>query len=103
MPRDGLVVIGVHTPEFAFERVIGNVRRAVRSLGVRYPVAIDDSYLTWEAYGNQQWPAEYLIDQTGQLRYIDAGEGDYGQTEALIRGLLSAGGRGCRPRPTSPT
>jgi thiol-disulfide isomerase/thioredoxin len=89
----GLVIIGVHTPEFAFERVIGNVRRAVHSLGVNYPVAIDDSYLTWENYGTEQWPSEYLIDQTGQLRYIDAGEGDYGQTETLIRDLLSAYGR----------
>jgi cytochrome c biogenesis protein CcdA/thiol-disulfide isomerase/thioredoxin len=88
----GLVIIGVHTPEFAFERVIGDVRRAVHSLGVNYPVAIDNSYLTWENYGNQQWPSEYLIDQTGQLRYIDAGEGDYGQTESLIRDLLSAYG-----------
>jgi cytochrome c biogenesis protein CcdA/thiol-disulfide isomerase/thioredoxin len=88
----GLVVIGVHTPEFAFERVIGNVRSAVRTLGVDYPVAIDDSYATWLSYGNEQWPTEYLIDQTGQLRYIKAGEGDYKQTEALIRDLLSAGG-----------
>ncbi len=100
--RHGLVIIGVHTPEFAFERVIGNVRRAARSLGVQYPVAIDDSYLTWESYGNQQWPAEYLIDQTGQLRYIDAGEGDYGQTESLIRGLLSADGGRLPPRTDVP-
>ena len=75
-----------------------------RSLGVNYPVAIDNSYLTWENYGNQQWPSEYLIDQTGQLRYIEAGEGDYGQTETLIRDLLSAYGRPAtrphrRPRP----
>jgi cytochrome c biogenesis protein CcdA/thiol-disulfide isomerase/thioredoxin len=96
--RYGLVIIGVHTPEFAFERVIGNVRRAVRSLGVGYPVAVDDSYLTWESYGNQQWPSEYLIDQTGQLRYIDAGEGDYAQTESLIRDLLSANGEWLPPR-----
>ncbi len=95
----GLVVIGVHTPEFAFERVIGNVRSAVRSLGVDYPVAIDDSYATWLSYGNEQWPTEYLIDQTGQLRYIKAGEGDYKQTETLIRDLLSAGGERL-PRPT---
>ncbi|MGP8207775.1 MAG: cytochrome c biogenesis protein CcdA [Acidimicrobiales bacterium] len=93
----GLVIIGVHTPEFAFERVIGNVRRAARSLGVDYPIAIDNSYLTWENYGAQEWPTEYLIDQTGQLRYIEAGEGNYGQTGALIRDLLSAYGRRLPP------
>jgi cytochrome c biogenesis protein CcdA/thiol-disulfide isomerase/thioredoxin len=93
----GLVIIGVHTPEFAFERVIGNVRRALRSLGVNYPVAIDNSYMTWENYGNQQWPADYLIDQTGQLRYIQAGEGDYGRTESLVRDLLSADGERLPP------
>jgi cytochrome c biogenesis protein CcdA/thiol-disulfide isomerase/thioredoxin len=98
----GLVIIGVHTPEFAFERVIGNVRRAVRSLGVGYPVAIDNSYLTWESYGNQQWPTEYLIDQTGQLRYVEPGEGDYGQTESLIRDLLSANGAWLPPRTDVP-
>jgi cytochrome c biogenesis protein CcdA/thiol-disulfide isomerase/thioredoxin len=88
----GLDIIGVHTPEFAFERVIGNVRRAVRSLGVNYPVAIDDNYTTWLSYGNQQWPTEYLIDQTGHLRYIKTGEGDYNETESLIRDLLEADG-----------
>jgi cytochrome c biogenesis protein CcdA/thiol-disulfide isomerase/thioredoxin len=98
----GLVVIGVHTPEFAFERVIGNVRRAIGSLGVTYPVAIDNSYLTWENYGNDQWPTEYLIDQTGQLRYIEAGEGDYGQTESLIRDLMSANGEWLPPRTDVP-
>jgi cytochrome c biogenesis protein CcdA/thiol-disulfide isomerase/thioredoxin len=98
----GLVVIGVHTPEFAFERVIGNVRRAARSLGVDYPVAVDNSYLTWENYGTEEWPTEYLIDQTGQLRYIQAGEGDYGQTETLVRDLLSAYGERLPPRTDVP-
>jgi cytochrome c biogenesis protein CcdA/thiol-disulfide isomerase/thioredoxin len=98
----GLEIIGVHTPEFAFERVIGNVRRAIRSLAVNYPVAIDDSYTTWLSYGNQQWPAEYLIDQTGHLRYIKAGEGDYSQTESLIRDLLAAGGETLPPRTNVP-
>ncbi len=97
--RDGFVVVGVHTPEFAFERVVGNVRQAVRSLGVTYPVAVDNSYLTWESFGNGQWPTEYLVDQTGQLRYIHPGEGDYGQTESLIRDLLSARGERL-PSPT---
>ncbi|HTW06408.1 MAG TPA: cytochrome c biogenesis protein CcdA [Acidimicrobiales bacterium] len=85
----GLEVIGVHTPEFAFERVVGNVRRAVKSFGITYPVAVDDRYMTWISFGNEQWPEEYLVDQTGQLRYIQAGEGDYGETESLIRDLLS--------------
>jgi cytochrome c biogenesis protein CcdA/thiol-disulfide isomerase/thioredoxin len=98
----GLVIIGVHTPEFAFERVIGNVRRAARNLGVGYPVAIDNSYLTWENYGAQEWPTEYLIDQTGQLRYIQSGEGDYGQTETLVRDLLSAYGARLPPRTDVP-
>ena len=94
----GLVIVGVHTPEFAFERVIGNVKRAVRSLGVTYPVAIDNSYLTWTNYGNSQWPTEYLIDQTGQLRYIGVGEGNYARTESLIRDLMSADGEWLPPR-----
>ncbi len=98
----GLEIIGVHTPEFAFERVIGNVRSAARSLGVNYPVAIDDSYATWLSYGNEQWPTEYLIDQTGQLRYIKAGEGDYSQTETLVRDLLSAGGEKLPPATNTP-
>ena len=88
--RYGLVIIGVHTPEFAFEHSVSNVRRAARALGLTFPVAIDNSYMTWLAFGNSQWPAEYLIDQTGQLRFIHAGEGDYGQIESLIRGLLAA-------------
>ena len=59
--------------------------QAIKSLGVDYPVAIDNAYTTWLSYGNEQWPTEYLIDQTGHLRYIKAGEGDYSQTESLIR------------------
>ena len=95
--RYGLVIIGVHTPEFAFERVIGNVRRAVRDLGVNFPVAIDNSYMTWIAFGNSRWPADYLIDQTGQLRYIQDAEGNYNQTESLIRDLLGAYGEWLPP------
>ncbi len=100
--RYGLVIIGVHTPEFAFERVIGNVRRAVPALGVTYPVAIDNSYTTWLSFGAGQWPTEYLADQTGQLRYIQPGEGDYSQTETLIRDLLSANGEWLPPRTDVP-
>jgi cytochrome c biogenesis protein CcdA/thiol-disulfide isomerase/thioredoxin len=86
--RQGLVIVGVHTPEFAFEHVPSNVRSAVKRLGVRYPVAIDNDYATWNDYGNQYWPAEYLIDRNGHLRRAHFGEGDYGGSEAAIRTLL---------------
>lgn len=86
--RDGLVVVGVHTPEFAFEHVPSNVMAAAKQLGVEYPIAIDDNYATWNAYENEYWPAEYLVDATGHVRHVDYGEGLYGQTESLIRQLL---------------
>jgi cytochrome c biogenesis protein CcdA/thiol-disulfide isomerase/thioredoxin len=86
--KDGLVIVGVHTPEFAFEHVPSNVRAAVRKLGVRYPVAIDNRYGTWNAYGNQYWPAKYLIDRTGHVRYTHFGEGEYDRTEKMIRRYL---------------
>jgi hypothetical protein len=86
--RKGLVVIGVHTPEFAFEHVPSNVRGAVRRLGVEYPVALDNDYATWNAFRNQYWPAKYLIDRRGHLRYYHFGEGSYDTTEARIRTLL---------------
>ena len=86
--KDGLVIVGVHTPEFAFERVPGNVRDAVRRLGVRYPVALDNGYGTWRAYANEYWPAEYLIDRTGRIRRTHFGEGEYDETEGAIRRLL---------------
>jgi cytochrome c biogenesis protein CcdA/thiol-disulfide isomerase/thioredoxin len=94
--RDGLTIVGVHTPEFAFEHVVSNVRTAAKGLGVKYPIAIDDSYGTWNAYGNQYWPAEYLIDRNGDVRSYKAGEGNYDGTEHEIRELLAAGG----PKPT---
>jgi cytochrome c biogenesis protein CcdA/thiol-disulfide isomerase/thioredoxin len=87
--RDGLVVVGVHTPEFAFEHVLSNVRGATRRYGVRYPVALDNRYATWNAYANQYWPAEYLIDRRGRIRHEHFGEGQYAETEALIRRLLA--------------
>jgi len=86
--KAGLVIVGVHTPEFAFEHVVSNVREAARKLGVRYPVAIDDDYRTWDAYQNDSWPAEYLIDKRGHVREIKKGEGQYGDTEETIRTLL---------------
>jgi cytochrome c biogenesis protein CcdA/thiol-disulfide isomerase/thioredoxin len=88
--KDGFVVVGVHTPEFAFEHVVSNVRAQSAALGVRYPVAIDDDYGTWNAYHNQYWPADYLIDATGTVRHVHFGEGDYAGTEHLIRQLLTA-------------
>jgi cytochrome c biogenesis protein CcdA/thiol-disulfide isomerase/thioredoxin len=89
---DGLVVIGVHSPEFAFERDPANVARAVRDLDVRYPVALDNKYGIWRALDNQYWPAEYLIDTSGQIRYQNAGEGHDAETEQQIRKLLAESG-----------
>jgi cytochrome c biogenesis protein CcdA/thiol-disulfide isomerase/thioredoxin len=89
---DGLVVIGVHSPEFAFERDPANVARAVRDLGVTYPVALDNNYAIWRAFDNEYWPAEYLIDTSGRLRYHSAGEGHDAATEREIRALLTEAG-----------
>ena len=86
---DGLRVIGVHTPEFTFERDPGNVASATKSLGITYPVALDNGYATFDSYRNQYWPAEYLIDAAGNVRHISFGEGNYAQTEQLIRQLLA--------------
>lgn len=85
----GLAVVGVHTPEFAFEHELGNVRHQSSELGVSYPVALDNGYSTWDAYSNRYWPAEYLIDVRGHVRYAHFGEGDYERTERVIRLLLS--------------
>ena len=97
--RDGLVIVGVHTPEFAFEHVIGNVEQAVGEHGIRYPVAVDDSYGTWNAWGNQYWPADYLIDRNGDVRDAHFGEGGYGQTEDDIRTLLGEPATAALSRP----
>jgi cytochrome c biogenesis protein CcdA/thiol-disulfide isomerase/thioredoxin len=86
--KAGLVIVGVHTPEFAFEHVVSNVRRATKDLGVRYPVAIDNKAETWSAYQNSAWPTEYLIDRHGHVREIKEGEGDYDGTERTIRAVL---------------
>ena len=85
----GLVVIGIHTPEFSFERSVSNVERAIRRHGVKHAVAMDNDYATWHAYGNQYWPAHYLIDRAGRIRYRHFGEGDYERTEAAIRTVLA--------------
>jgi cytochrome c biogenesis protein CcdA/thiol-disulfide isomerase/thioredoxin len=84
----GLVVIGVHTPEFPFEKDEANVRKAVRELGIDYPVAMDNDYRLWRAFHNRFWPAHYFIDATGRVRFHHFGEGDYEQSEAWIRSLL---------------
>ena len=85
----GLVILGVHSPEFAFEHSLGNVRAAVKRLGIHYPVALDNDFATWSAYQNQYWPADYLIDRTGRVRDVHFGEGAYTQTERKIRELLA--------------
>ncbi len=85
----GFVVVGVHTPEFAFERDVGNVRKAVSELGVEYPVALDSDYGTWNAWGNLYWPAEYFIDREGHVRFFHTGEGAYDEKEQIIRSLLA--------------
>jgi cytochrome c biogenesis protein CcdA/thiol-disulfide isomerase/thioredoxin len=92
--KDGLTIVGVHTPEFAFEHDAGNVESAIKRFGLRYPVAQDNQMGTWNAYGNEYWPADYLIDAKGHVRYAAAGEGDYAQTETAIRALLAQAGRG---------
>ncbi len=88
----GLVVIGVHAPEFAFEKQPGNVRQAVQDLHVDYPVAIDNDYAIWRAFGNNYWPAHYFIDAQGRLRHHHFGEGEYAQSEAVIQQLLREAG-----------
>jgi cytochrome c biogenesis protein CcdA/thiol-disulfide isomerase/thioredoxin len=99
--HDGLVVVGVHTPEFAFEHVVSNVRAQAAALGVHYPVAVDDDYKTWRAYHNTYWPADYLVDAQGVVRHVHYGEGDYSGTEGLIRQLLHAAHPGVAlPPPT---
>jgi cytochrome c biogenesis protein CcdA/thiol-disulfide isomerase/thioredoxin len=98
----GLVVVGVHTPEFNFEHVVSNVKTATKSLHVDYPVDVDDNYATWNAYDNDSWPADYLIDANGIVRHVGIGEGDYSLTEGLIRRLLLAAHPGLKlPPPTN--
>jgi cytochrome c biogenesis protein CcdA/thiol-disulfide isomerase/thioredoxin len=88
----GLTIIGVHAPEFPFERDPGNVARAIERNGLHYPVAQDNDFATWNAYGNQYWPAKYLIDRRGRVRFTHFGEGEYDKTEDAIRSLLAEPG-----------
>jgi cytochrome c biogenesis protein CcdA/thiol-disulfide isomerase/thioredoxin len=92
----GLVVIGVHTPEFAFEHDAGNVTRALKRLGVVYPVALDNNYAVWNAFNNEYWPAHYFIDAKGHVRYEHFGEGEYAKSEQVIRTLLREAGQQAR-------
>jgi cytochrome c biogenesis protein CcdA/thiol-disulfide isomerase/thioredoxin len=96
--KAGLVVIGVHTPEFPFEKVPANVEKAVRELGISYPVALDDNYKIWTAFHNEYWPAHYFVDAAGRIVYQHFGEGDYAQSEQWIQQLL-AQRNGAQPPP----
>jgi thiol-disulfide isomerase/thioredoxin len=88
----GLEIVGVHTPEFEFEKDRNNVGRAIRDLGVNWPVVLDNGYLQWNAYSNRYWPAHYFIDANGRLRYAHFGEGGYQASERIIRTLLAEAG-----------
>lgn len=90
---DGLVIVGMHAPEFAFEKVPENVQRAVKDATIKYPVALDNDFSTWQAYQNRFWPAKYLIDKDGLVRYTHFGEGEYKETEQIIQKLLKESGK----------
>jgi len=99
----GLEIVGVETPEFTFEQEASNVRQAISSDGITYPVVQDNKYGTWDAWENQYWPAEYLIDAKGQVRHVQFGEGDYKQSEAAVRALLADAGATSLPQPMTAT
>src|ERR1700730_2499237 len=88
----GLVIVGVHSPEFEFEKSVPNIRQAIKHYDVTWPVAVDSAMATWNAYGKQYWPAEYFIDKAGKVRHSHFGEGEYDKTEKVIRGLLAEAG-----------
>jgi hypothetical protein len=87
----GLVIVGVHTPEFPFERSTSNVQTAIQRHAIRYAVAQDNASATWNAYHNQYWPAQYIIDKQGRIVFTHAGEGGYEQMDRVIQSLLDAG------------
>ena len=89
----GLVVVGVHTPEFPFEREADNVRRAAREMAVEYPIALDPEYAVWNAFANRYWPAVYIADAEGRIRHHQFGEGGYEECERIIQRLLRDAGR----------
>ena len=84
----GFVVVGIHTPEFPFEKSTGNVEAALKRHGIRYPVAQDNEYATWNAYRNQYWPAQYILDQSGKIVFEHAGEGAYDEMERVVKRLV---------------
>src|SRR5262249_24952556 len=92
--RQGLVMIGVHTPEFTFEHDVDNVRRALRQMGIEYPIAIDNEYAIWRAFDNHYWPALYFVDAQGRVRDHHFGEGEYEKSEKVIQRLLTEAGVG---------
>ena len=98
--KDGLTIVGVHTPEFPFEREASNVQTAIDENDIRYPVVQDNEQATWNAYGNQYWPAEYFIDAQGRVRYVHFGEGEYGEKEKVIRELLAEAGKPVKGKET---
>jgi thiol-disulfide isomerase/thioredoxin len=100
--KDGLVIVGVHTPEFPFERDANNVDAAIKQNDIRYPVAQDNKYATWDAYGNQYWPAEYFIDAKGRVRFTHFGEGAYAEKERVVRDLLKEAGHAAHGGMTHP-
>jgi thiol-disulfide isomerase/thioredoxin len=91
--KDGLTIVGVHSPEFPFEKEASNVEEAIERNGIEYPVAQDNDLATWNAYGNQYWPGEYFIDSRGRVRFAHFGEGEYGEKEKVIRELLAEAGK----------
>jgi hypothetical protein len=96
--KSGLVVVGVHTPEFSFEHKVDNVKQAARAPQVEYPIAVDNEYAVWDAFANQYWPALYLADASGRIRYHHFGEGAYDESEHVIQQLLAdAGATGIDP------
>jgi cytochrome c biogenesis protein CcdA/thiol-disulfide isomerase/thioredoxin len=99
--NSGLVIIGVHTPEFPFEKDESNVRKAVRDLGITYPVAMDNDYKIWRAFHNEYWPAHYFVDATGHIRFHHFGEGSYDESEKWIRSLLEEANH--KPLPAAST
>lgn len=99
----GLVIVGVHTPEFEFEKNPENVKKALKDFGLEYPVVQDNDYATWQAYANHYWPAKYLVDKDGKIRYTHFGEGEYDQTETMIQKLLSEAGSAVNDAVANPT
>jgi len=98
----GLVVLGVHTPEFSFEKEIENVRRAVAEMRIEYPVAVDSNYGVWQAFANHYWPALYFVDATGRIRHHQFGEGSYDRSELVLQQLLAGAGQDGAVREITP-